>query len=103
MKNESKLTTNYIFNLLNRIIVIIIPLITTPYLTRVLGAKELGIYNYVNTIASYYLMLAMLGMSILGNKLISLSRANNSTSEVFSRLFSIQLLNSMISIFMYVI
>ena len=97
------LSSNYIFNLANRIIVLVIPLITTPYLTRVLGANELGIFNYANTIASYYLMISMMGMSILGNKKVSLARGERKEkeNEIFSRLFFVQIINSLISIILY--
>ena len=97
------LSSNYIFNLANRIIVLVIPLITTPYLTRVLGANELGIFNYANTIASYYLMISMMGMSILGNKKVSLARGERKEkeNEIFSRLFFVQIINSLVSIILY--
>lgn len=98
-----KLSTNYIFNLLNRIIVLIIPLITTPYLTRVLGAEELGLFNYANTIASYYVMVAMMGMTILGNKKIALARTDNTISKEFSSLISVQTFNTIVCVIVYLI
>lgn len=96
-----RLSSNYIFNLANRIVVLVIPLITTPYLTRVLGANELGIFNYANTIASYYLMVSMMGMTILGNKKVSLARGEEKENEVFSKLLFVQVINSLISIVLY--
>lgn len=99
-KNVS-LSSNYVFNLANRIIVLVIPLITTPYLTRVLGANELGVYNYANTIASYFLMFSMMGMSILGNKKVSLARNDGNISEIFLKLLFVQFFNSIVSIVLY--
>lgn len=96
------LSSNYVFNLANRIIVLVIPLITTPYLTRVLGPNELGVYNYANTVATYYLMFSMMGMSILGNKKISLARSDGEDiSEIFSKLLFVQVFNSIVSIVLY--
>lgn len=103
MINKNKLSINYIFNLLNRIIILIIPLITTPYLTRVLGTKELGLYNYANTIASYYLMAAMMGISMLGNREIALSKNIEERNRVISKLLSIQVFNTIICLTGYVI
>lgn len=103
MRNRNSLSKNYIFNLLNKVISLIIPLITVPYLTRVLGAKELGIYNYTNTIASYYLVVAMMGMTILGTKEISLSRDLKTTDRVLSKLLLIQIFNTIICILGYIV
>ena len=47
---------NYIYNLTYQILVMIVPLITTPYLSRVLGAEAIGIYSYTLHIL-YYLVL----------------------------------------------
>ena len=48
----SKLVKNYIYNLSYQIFVIIVPLITMPYLARVLRADNIGIYSYVTSCAS---------------------------------------------------
>lgn len=100
---SDKLSTNYIFNLLNRIVILVIPLITTPYLTRVLGSEELGLFNYANTIALYYVMVAMMGMTILGNKRISLARTENAIDKEFSSLISIQVFNTIVCVIAYLV
>ena len=102
-KVNPSLSSNYIFNLANRMIILVIPLITTPYLTRVMGSNELGIFNYANTIASYYLMFSMLGMPILGSKKVSLARGKGNEVEIFSKLLFVQIINSIISIIFYLI
>ena len=42
MKNKS-ITKNYLYNLSYQILVLLIPLLTVPYLTKILGAEKLGI------------------------------------------------------------
>ena len=54
---------NFIYNIIYQILVIILPLITAPYIARTLGAEAVGIYSYTNSIAYYFLMIAMLGIS----------------------------------------
>ena len=44
---------NIIYNSIYRCVVILTPLITSPYLTRVLGAEKLGIYSVANAFATY--------------------------------------------------
>ena len=44
-KKKKSVMKNYIYNMLYEILAIIIPLITTPYLSRILGAENIGIYG----------------------------------------------------------
>lgn len=43
---HGKLIRNYIYNTLYQILVLIAPLVTTPYISRVLGVTNIGIYQY---------------------------------------------------------
>ena len=47
---------NYIFNLAYEVFALLTPLITTPYVSRVLGADGVGIYSYTNSIAQYFIL-----------------------------------------------
>ncbi|QQQ90755.1 oligosaccharide flippase family protein [Bifidobacterium animalis] len=38
------------------------PIITTPYLARVLGSRELGIYSYTYTVTTYFTYFCLLGL-----------------------------------------
>ena len=44
---KNKVIQNYLYNLSYQIVITVLPIITTPYLTRVLGADNLGIARYV--------------------------------------------------------
>ena len=52
---KKSITKNYLYNLIYQILIIIVPLFTTPYLSRVLGAENIGIYSYTLSIATYFL------------------------------------------------
>ena len=47
-----KVIKNYIYNFSNQILMLILPFITTPYVTRVFTSSELGSYGYYNSIVS---------------------------------------------------
>lgn len=79
-----------------------IPLITAPYLARVLGASQLGIFSYTQSIANYFILLAMLGMKNYGARTIAKIKDNrNECRKQFNELFSLQLISSVISIILY--
>ena len=59
---------NFIYNIVYQVLLIFLPLITAPYISRTLGATAVGIYSYTNSVAYYFLMLAMLGISNYGNR-----------------------------------
>ena len=43
--NKNSVSKNYVYNLIYQILLIFLPLITTPYVSRVLGAENIGIYR----------------------------------------------------------
>lgn len=75
MKKDS-LSRSFLFQLLYQIIILVIPLILSPYLTRTLGSTALGIHTYVNSIAYYFVIFSMLGISRHGQRLISENAGN---------------------------
>lgn len=70
MKQKS-IKKNYIFNTFYQILTMITPLITTPYVSRVLGADGVGTISYVESIVSYFALFAAMGISTYGQREIS--------------------------------
>lgn len=68
---EKSIRKNYLYNALYQILTIILPIITTPYLARTLGAEGNGIYSYIISIATYFILLGSLGISMYGNREIA--------------------------------
>ena len=50
---------NYILNTILQIILILVPLITTPYVSRVLGAAGVGTYSYINANVTYFTLFSI--------------------------------------------
>lgn len=75
---------NFIYSTVYQVLNIIIPFITAPYLSRVLGPEKLGIQSYTSSIQSYFLLFAALGTQSYGAREISRNRDNK---EEYSRLF----------------
>lgn len=71
---NKSVTKNYIYNLLYQVLLIILPLITTPYISRVLGADGIGIYSYTLSVATYFILFGSLGIAMYGQREIAYSR-----------------------------
>ena len=82
MKN--KLYSSIVFNFLYEMLLIAIPLITTPYVSRVLGADGVGTYSYVMSLATYFTTFSLLGFAGYGQREIAYNRDNK---EMISKLF----------------
>ena len=68
---SKSLNKNYIYNLIYQLLVLILPLITTPYLSRILGAENIGIYSYTLSISTYFILFGSLGIAIYGQRQIA--------------------------------
>lgn len=101
MKVQS-IKVNFILQILYQLIILLIPLITAPYLTRVLGSENLGIYTFTYSIAYYFVLFASLGIVKYGQRIIA-SRRNDiiSLRKTFWSLYLIHLFFSVISLVAY--
>lgn len=81
---KKSITKNYIYNLTYQILVILMPLITTPYLSRILGAENIGIYSYTISITTYFILIGSLGIALYGQREIAYSQDD---SKKYSKLF----------------
>jgi len=68
---EKNVKKNYIYNVAYQMLVIITPLLTAPYIARVLGADRIGVFSYVTAIAAFFIIFANLGTSTYGQREIS--------------------------------
>lgn len=86
MKNSNSLKINAIFNTLYQILILIVPLITAPYVSRVLGAANNGIYANFYSLVQYFVLFTSFGFTEYGTKKIAESRdfINNKTALFFS-------------------
>jgi len=95
---------NYIYNLIYQIIVIILPIVTTPYLSRVLGAEKIGVYGYVISITTYFILFGTLGTTLYGKREIAYASKNkNEYSKTFWEICIVRMIFILISLIMFYI
>ena len=73
----SKLIENFISLNILQIINYIIPLITFPYISRVLGANKFGLVYFALSLAQYFIVLTDFGFNASGVIEISKNREDN--------------------------
>lgn len=71
---QQSIKRNYILNTSYQILTLITPLITTPYVSRVLGANGVGIYSYTNSIVTIFSLFACLGTTTYGQRIMAQCR-----------------------------
>lgn len=95
---------NFAYQASYQILVIITPLVTTPYLSRTLGAEGVGLFSYTHAITNYFVMFAMLGMSNYGVRSIAACRDDRERrSRVFCSAYLCQLSVGCLALIAYVI
>lgn len=68
---KKSIKKNYIFNVAYQFLTLITPLITAPYLSRVLQPDGVGRVSFVESIVSYFSLVAVMGISTYGQREIS--------------------------------
>ncbi len=67
----NKVRKNYLYNLVYQVITLFLPLITIPYVSRVLGADGIGVYSYTKSTVTYFTAFANLGIHLYGQREIA--------------------------------
>ncbi len=103
MKNKT-LFHNLIFNISYQILLIFLPLITTPYVSRVLGPGNSGIYSFTHSVANYFVLFAMLGQMSYGTRSIAFVASDKTQrSKTFWEIYFIQLISSTLVLISYLL
>lgn len=100
----TQIKKNLIYNVLYQILILILPIITVPYVSRIIGTEGVGIYSYTYSIVYYFMMLCLLGINNYGNRTIAKTKENKyELSKNFISIYIIQFTMSIIMIILYII
>ena len=87
----SNLKKNVSYNIFYQILNIIMPLVTTPYIARVIGAEGVGVYSYTYAVVQYFMLFIMLGLNNYGNRAIAKCKDNIAeVRENFWNIYAVQ-------------
>lgn len=95
---EKSIYINITLNIVRVLLSVIFPLITFPYVSRVLMADNLGKVNYAMSVVNYFALIAALGVSTYGVREGARLRKNKSEFEVFANeIFTVNVVTTLIS------
>lgn len=86
-----KIIKNFIYQASYQVLLILLPVITVPIISKALGPRGIGEWNYVNSIVNYFVLLAGLGLANYAVREIAFS--NSSKYELSRKFWEIQLFN----------
>ncbi|OOF89328.1 hypothetical protein BKG94_01660 [Rodentibacter ratti] len=93
-----KLLSNYLYNVSFQLLNVLIPFVTLPYVSRVLGVDNMGINAYTNSIIIYFVLIANFGTSLYGSRTIAYNRDNiYKRTQVFCEILTIKFIMALIS------
>lgn len=87
---------NFVFNAIINVSAVIFPLITAPYVSRVLEPDGVGLYNFANTYAGYFALVGLLGIPTYGVREVAKRRDDKKALQLLvSELMSIAAITTM--------
>ncbi len=99
---KKSIKSNYIYNLLYQMLILILPLITTPYISRILGAENIGIYSYTLSISAFFILFGSLGIGLYGQREIAyLQEDVKKRSKVFWEIIILKCITMSISLLIF--
>lgn len=98
------LKKNYLYNLVYQVLILLLPLITIPYVSRVLGSSGIGINAFTYSIIQYFVLFSAIGISIYGNRKIAYVRNNKKElQETFWSIFWLKGIMTFISLVLFLL
>lgn len=100
----SKLMSNYVYNTIYQLLLLALPIMTIPYLSRVLGPEGIGINTYSLSIVQMFILFSLVGIPLYGNRQIASAKdhGKEALSREFWSIYSIQIVTSLIVLIIYV-
>ncbi|MCG0697443.1 transporter [Lactiplantibacillus plantarum] len=82
-----RIIRNYFYTAGYNLLILLTPLLTVPYISRVLGPTGVGINATTNSIITYFLLFGTVGITIYGNREIAFIRDNRGNAhKLFGKL-----------------
>ena len=95
---------NFLYNVSYQLLVIILPLITVPYVSNILGAEGIGNYAFTYANMQYFVIFGMVGITLYGKRQIAYVRDDKEKlKNTFYSIYVLQLITTSISFILYLV
>lgn len=102
MAAKKSITQNYIYNVLYQLLTILTPLITTPYVSRILGSSGVGQYELTQANVQYFILAGTIGLNMYGQREVAyVQNSKEKRSEVFWELTILRVATMAVSMAVY--
>ena len=95
-----KVIKNYLYNVGYQVLAIIVPLITSAYVSRVLRPEGVGANSFTNSIIQYFILVANMGIGFYGNRQIAYVRENR--AQMSQTFWEIQIVKTIMTLYAFV-
>lgn len=104
MKQTASVKKNYLYNLVSQLVSFLIPLIITPYISRIFQADGIGIISFTTANVTYFTLFSMLGISGYGQRQVAVYRDDRAeVSKIFCELQLIHTVNFILTSAVYLV
>jgi len=101
---EKSVGKNAVLNMLKTVVTLIFPLLTFPYISRVLQVENLGKVNFANSVVNYFVLFATLGLKTYGIREGATVRNDREKfQKFFSEVFTLTIISTGLSLFVLAI
>lgn len=98
MQENNSIKKNTLYSMIKSCTTIAFPLITFPYISRVLQPENVGRYNFGNSIVSYFVLLASLGVNTYAiRECAKVKDDKYKLEEISSQILSINIITTVIT------
>lgn len=96
--------SNFIYSSLLTVSSFLFPMLTYPYVSRVLGVTNIGVCNFVDSIINYFILFSSMGINVVGIREIAKAKGDTlRVSKVFSSLWILEAGMTAIMLFLLLI
>ncbi len=100
--HKKSVKINYFYNMIYQVLLLVMPLITAPYVARVLGAEGVGTTGYTISIVSYFILFGSLGISVYGQREVAFYQDNaKEKGKIFFELIALKMIAMTIAMLLF--
>lgn len=101
---NNSILKNLSYNVILQIVLMILPLVSIPFVSRVLGNEGIGIYSFTLSLTQYFIILGSIGLALYGNRQIAYTRDDKELmSRTFWAILILRVLTTSVALIVYYI